>query len=254
MRKITIANQRPGVGKTTTAINLAASFAFLGKRVLLVDADPQGGLTKSLLHDGYKGRTLYDVLQGLSGIDDAAVPTEPRGFYIIPSSSELQSLEVELRSQKGWERRLKDSFKKLEDFDILLIDSPPTLSTMTVNSFVAANSVLIPLQCDYFALEGLSQLLKTIKLIKSSLNPMLEIEGFVITMYDRRFRFAPNIVAEIKKYFDEKVFETTIPRSVRFLEAPVLGKPILSFAPDSKGARRYVNLAREMMGKWEAVL
>ncbi len=254
MRKIAIANQKAGVGKTTTALNLAASFVFLGKRVLLVDAVPQGALTKSLLHDGYRGKNLCHILRAEATIDDVAVPMEPRGFYLIPSSPELQGLEVELRSQKGWERKFKEIFKNLEGYDILLFDSPSALSAMTVNALVAANSVLIPVQCDFFALEGLQQLLKTIKLIKTSLNPMLEIEGFVITMYDKRFKFADAIAAEVRKYFEEKVFETLIPRSVRFLESPILGKPLLSFAPDSKGARKYVELAREMLGKWEQVL
>jgi chromosome partitioning protein len=251
MRKVAIANQKGGVGKTTTAMNLAAYLAYLGKRVLLVDVDPQANATSGLGIDGTRRRGLYHVLLKETLPEEVIVPVEPPGLFVIPSSHDLVGAEVELRQTKGWARVLKDVLQNMKEFEIFILDTPPSLGTLTVNALVAVDSVIIPVQCEYYALEGLGQLLKTIKLIKTSLNPSLEIEGFLLTMYDRRLNLSAQVAEEVKKFFGHKVFKTIIPRSVRVAESPGFGKPLLHYAPDSKGAHSYLQLAKELLVKWE---
>jgi len=251
MYRIAIANQKGGVGKTTTAMNLAAYLAYLGKRVLLIDVDPQANATSGFGIDESRRRGLYHVILKETLPQEVIVPVEPPGLFVIPSSHDLVGAEVELRQMKGWARVLKDVLQNMKEFDIFILDTPPSLGTLTVNALVAVNSVIIPVQCEYYALEGLGQLFKTIKLIKASLNPTLEIEGFLLTMFDKRLNLSAQVAEEVRKFFGHKVFKTIIPRSVRVAESPGFGKPLLYYAPDSKGAYSYLQLAKELLERWE---
>ena len=244
---IVFANQKGGVGKTTTAVNLGAYLAEAGKRVLLVDFDPQGNTTSSLGADkNLPG--IYEVItakaEPLSAIQSSSVS----GLSIIPSSIHLTGATVELVDQDQREYFLKKALKKIEDrFDFVFIDSPPSLGILTLNGLVAANFVIIPLQCEYFALEGLSLLLQTIKQVQKGLNPELKIGGILFTMYDMRTRLAQEVVQEVTGYFKEKVFHTIIPRNVRLSEAPSFAKPINLYDPECIGAKSYQKLAQEVL-------
>ena len=245
---IAIANQKGGVGKTTTSVNLSTILAKKGKRVVLLDADPQGNATSGLGVEKDTGKSLYDVLINEEPVENTLQDTIEKNLKICPSSMNLAGAEVELVSQMSREHRLKEQLENVrEDFDYIFIDCPPSLGLITLNSFTAADSVMIPVQCEYYALEGLGQLINTINLVKKHLNKSLEIEGAVLTMYDIRTNLSNQVVKEVKRYFDDKVYKTVIPRNVRLSEAPSFGMPISIFDPKSKGAKSYEKLAREFL-------
>ena len=245
---ISVANQKGGVGKTTTTINLSTMLAKKGKKVLLIDADPQGNATSGVGIEKEVEYSIYDVLVGDTEMQETVQETVVKNLYVCPSNINLAGAEVELVSMMSREQRLKE---KLEDFklqyDYVLIDCPPSLGLITLNAFTASDSVLIPVQCEYYALEGLGQLINTINLVKKHLNKNLEIEGALLTMYDIRTNLSNQVVKEVKKYFDDKVYKTVIPRNVRLSEAPSYGMPITEYDPKSKGARMYEKFAKEFL-------
>ena len=248
-----LANQKGGVGKTTTSVNLSALLAKRGKKVVLIDADPQGNATSGLGVDKDVEKSLYDVLINEEPVAGTLQDTVEKNLKICPSNMNLAGAEVELVSQMSREHRLKEQLEGIKDkFDYIFIDCPPSLGLITLNSFTAADSVLIPVQCEYYALEGLGQLLNTINLVKKHLNKSLEIEGALLTMYDIRTNLSNQVVKEVKKYFDDKVYKTVIPRNVRLSEAPSFGMPITMYDPKSKGARSYEKLAKEFLKMEEA--
>ena len=250
---IAIANQKGGVGKTTTSVNLSALLAKKGKKVVLIDADPQGNATSGLGVDKDVEKSLYDVLINEEPVAGTLQDTVEKNLKICPSNMNLAGAEVEVVSQMSREHRLKEQLEGIKDkFDYIFIDCPPSLGLITLNSFTAADSVLIPVQCEYYALEGLGQLLNTINLVKKHLNKSLEIEGALLTMYDIRTNLSNQVVKEVKKYFDDKVYKTVIPRNVRLSEAPSFGMPITMYDPKSKGARSYEKLAKEFLKMEEA--
>ena len=250
---IAIANQKGGVGKTTTSVNLSALLAKKGKKVVLIDADPQGNATSGLGVDKDVEKSLYDVLINEEPVAGTLQDTVEKNLKICPSNMNLAGAEVELVSQMSREHRLKEQLEGIKDkYDYIFIDCPPSLGLITLNSFTAADSVLIPVQCEYYALEGLGQLLNTINLVKKHLNKSLEIEGALLTMYDIRTNLSNQVVKEVKKYFDNKVYKTVIPRNVRLSEAPSFGMPITMYDPKSKGARSYEKLAKEFLKMEEA--
>lgn len=245
---IAIANQKGGVGKTTTSVNLSALLANKGKKILLIDADPQGNATSGLGLDKDVEKSLYDVLINEEPVENTLQDTAEKNLKICPSNMNLAGAEVELVSQMSREHRLKEQLELVkEKFDYVFIDCPPSLGLITLNSFTAADSVLIPVQCEYYALEGLGQLINTINLVKKHLNKTLEIEGAVLTMYDIRTNLSNQVVKEVKRYFDNKVYKTVIPRNVRLSEAPSFGMPITMYDPRSKGAKSYEKLAKEFL-------
>ena len=250
---IAISNQKGGVGKTTTTVNLAACLAKMGKRVLLVDIDPQGNSTSGLGIDKRRcEKTVYDCLVNEEKAENVYVETEYENLFVCPSNLDLSGAEIELISVMGRENRLKESLSSVkEQFDFIFIDSPPSLGLITINTLTAADSVLIPIQCEFYALEGVSQLVETIKKIKKALNPELYIEGIVMTMYDARTNLAVQVVDEVKRFFPEKVYKTIIPRNVRVSEAPGFGKPVIYYDEASKGAEAYMELAAELSGAQE---
>lgn len=250
---IAIANQKGGVGKTTTSVNLSALLAKKGKKVVLIDADPQGNATSGLGVEKDVEKSLYDVLINEEPVAGTLQDTVEKNLKICPSNMNLAGAEVELVSQMSREHRLKEQLEGIKDkYDYIFIDCPPSLGLITLNSFTAADSVLIPVQCEYYALEGLGQLLNTINLVKKHLNKSLEVEGALLTMYDIRTNLSNQVVKEVKKYFDNKVYKTVIPRNVRLSEAPSFGMPITMYDPKSKGARSYEKLAKEFLKIEEA--
>ncbi|MGK0553884.1 ParA family protein [Macrococcus capreoli] len=246
---LAVANQKGGVGKTTTSVNLSAALAELGKKVLLVDTDPQGNATSGVGVDKNNvENSVYDMLVEDVNINKCVLETAVENLYIIPANIALAGAEIELVSAMSREVRLKYAFKELEvDFDYIIIDCPPSLGLLTINSFTAANGIVIPVQCEYYALEGLSQLLNTIRLVQRHLNQSLEIEGVLLTMLDARTNLGNDVIAEVKEHFGEKVYETIIPRNVRLSEAPSHGQPINIYDARSTGAKTYQSLAEEVV-------
>jgi chromosome partitioning protein len=249
MRIIAIANQKGGVGKTTTAVNLGASLAVAGRSVLLVDIDPQGNATSGVGVDRTRlTRCIYDLLLGEASEDEVLMITQVPGLDLIPATINLAGAEIELVNMENREKLLRVVLQALRHrYDYILIDCPPSLGLLTLNALTAADNVLIPLQCEYYALEGLGQLLHTIKLVKERLNPSLELEGVLLTMFDARTNLAIQVVDEAKNYFGDKVFRAVIPRNVRLSEAPSYGKPVLFYDAKSRGSLLYQEVAQELI-------
>ena len=245
---IAVANQKGGVGKTTTTVNLSTILAKKGKKVLLIDADPQGNATSGLGVEKEVEFSTYDILVNDTLLEDALQDTIIKNLKVCPANMNLAGAEVELVSMMSREQRLKEKLEDVKDkFDYVFIDCPPSLGLITLNSFTASDSVLIPVQCEYFALEGLGQLLNTVNLVKKHLNKNIQIEGALLTMYDMRTNLSNQVVKEVKKYFDNKVYKTVIPRNVRLSEAPSYGMPITEYDPRSKGAKSYTKFAKEFL-------
>ena len=246
---IAITNQKGGVGKTTTSVNLAACLAYLGKKTLLVDCDPQCNSTSGLgVRSEDYGISAYDCLADADKTRDAVIETKYQNLCLLPSSPDMSAAEIELAYEDKREFFLKDALGKIKDgFDFIIIDSPPALGMITINILTAADSVLIPIQCEYYALEGLSQLITTVKTIKKKLNPSIEIEGVLGTMYDGRTNLSIQVLDEVKKFFPDKVYKTIIPRNVRLSESPSFGEPIIEYDITSKGADAYLSLAKEVI-------
>jgi chromosome partitioning protein len=256
LRVLSIANQKGGVGKTTTAINLATALAALGERVLILDLDPQGNASTGLgVPRQMREGSVYDVLMGERPIADVVMPTALPRLSLVPSDADLSGIELELGRAQGRNHRLREALEPLrqdespERFTYVLIDCPPSLNLLTVNAMAASDAVLVPLQCEFFALEGLTQLMRTVDLVRASLNPSLEIQGVVLTMYDRRNALSEQVAGDVRAHFGDKVYETVIPRNVRVSEAPSFGKPVLIYDLNCAGSQAYIRLAREVVGR-----
>jgi chromosome partitioning protein len=259
-RVLGIANQKGGVGKTTTAINLGTALAAIGEHVLIVDLDPQGNASTGLGIERKSRRTsTYDVLTGAAPIRDAVLQTSVPQLYIAPSTLDLSGLELEIGQQRDRAFRLRNALRQLNsgarpfDFTYVLVDCPPSLNLLTVNAMAAADSILVPLQCEFFALEGLSQLLRTVEQVKTTLNPTLSIHGIVLTMYDSRNNLSNQVVADVRQFMGNKVYETIIPRNVRISEAPSYGKPVLVYDLKCVGSEAYLRLATEIIQREKAL-
>lgn len=244
---VAIANQKGGVGKSTTTVNMGAALAVMGERVLIIDADPQSNATSGLGVDRHEAQvTTYDLMMGEASIDDAIEPTSVKDLFVVCSSIDLAAAEIELVARMSRERLLSVALENMEaHFDIVLIDCPPSLGLITVNALTAADEVMIPIQTEYYALEGLTQLMRSIEAIKRNLNPQLVIEGAVLTMYDQRTTLAAEVSGQVREHFGDAIYKTVIPRTVRLAEAPSYGEPIEAFDPGSKGAVAYRALATE---------
>ena len=250
VKVIALANQKGGVGKTTTAVNLAACLAVEGRKVLLVDSDPQGNTTSGLgLDKKKKKKSIYDMIIKDVPAKDVIVPTAYENLSLLPATIALAGAEIELVNMMSRENRLKNALERVKyDYDYVLIDCPPSLGLLTLNALTAASSVIIPIQCEFYALEGVTMLMNTIQLVQRNLNPALKLEGVVMTMFDARTNLASDVVSEVKKYFSAKMYNTIIPRNVKLSEAPSHGEPVIVYDPRSKGAQVYQELAREVIG------
>jgi len=250
-RIIAIVNQKGGVGKTTTSINLAAALSKLGKRVLLIDADAQGNASTGLgISRRQREKTIYHILTEGLPLDEAVQETDVDGLFIVPSHVDLSAAEMEIGDADGRTIILRDALKASKlTFDYVLIDCPPALGLLTINALAASRSVIVPLQCEFFALEGLSQLLQTIEMAKANINPNLAIDGVMLTMFDKRNRLSAQVAADVRKHLGRAVFDTMIPRNVRIAEAPSFGQPVLVYDPHCAGSRAYMKLAKEMLRK-----
>ena len=252
MRIITIANQKGGVGKTTTAINLSTALAAVGKRTLVIDIDPQGNASTGLgIDKDDREVSSYDVLMETASITEAAMPTAVPNLSLVPSTLDLLGLEMEIAGATGRAYRLRDALHfhqvAVPKFDFVLIDCPPSLNLLTINAMAAADSILVPLQCEFFALEGLSQLLQTVEQVRDSLNPTLDLQGIVLTMYDGRNNLAAQVVRDVRSYMGDHVYQTVIPRNVRVSEAPSFGKPAILYDMKCPGSQAYIRLASEII-------
>ncbi|MBX3485299.1 ParA family protein [Phenylobacterium sp.] len=251
LRVLVVANQKGGVGKTTTAINLGTALAAVGEKVLLIDSDPQGNASTGLgVGRALRKHTLYDVLMGEKPVAQAVVKTSVPGLDLVPSDPDLSGVELELGQQARRSFKLRDALAPLRSaagYTYVLIDCPPSLNLLTVNAMAAADAVLVPLQCEFFALEGLTQLMRTIDLVRGSLNPALELQGVVLTMYDRRNSLSEQVASDVRGHFGETVYQTVIPRNVRVSEAPSFGKPALVYDLKCAGSQAYLKLAREVV-------
>lgn len=252
-RIIAIANQKGGVGKTTTAINLSSSLASMGKKVLSLDMDPQGNMTSGLGVDKDEAeKTVYDLIIGNAGVEECICRDALKNIDVLPSNIDLSAAEIELIGVDNKEYILKNEIDKVKDnYDFIIIDCPPALSMLTINAMTTADSVIVPIQCEYYALEGLSQLIHTIELVKERLNPHLEIEGVVFTMYDARTNLSLQVVENVKDNLNQNIYKTIIPRNIRLAEAPSYGMPINLYDPKSTGAESYMLLAEEVINKGE---
>ncbi|MGC6769009.1 ParA family protein [Enterococcus sp. LJL128] len=253
VRIISVANQKGGVGKTTTTVNLGACLAYYGKRVLLVDIDAQGNATSGLgVRKPDVAHDIYDVLVNDEPLNNVILKTTRENLDIVPATIQLAGAEIELTSMMARESRLKTALEEIKaDYDYILIDCPPSLGHLTINAFTSSDAILIPVQCEYYALEGLSQLLNTIRLVQKHFNPELKIEGVLLTMYDARTNLGAEVVEEVRKYFREKVYDTIIPRNVRLSEAPSHGLSIIDYDAKSRGAEVYLSLAKEVLNNNE---
>ncbi len=256
LRVLAVANQKGGVGKTTTAINLGTALAAVGERVLLIDADPQGNASTGLgVGRAERKTTLYDVLMGEATLTQAPLKTALPGLDLLPSDPDLSGVEMELHSAPRRSFRLRDAIEAIRvsgAYSYILIDCPPSLNLLTVNAMAAADAVFVPLQCEFFALEGLSQLMRTVELVRGSLNPSLELQGVVLTMYDKRNSLSDQVASDVRSHFGDKVYETVIPRNVRVSEAPSFGKPVLIYDLKCAGSQAYLKLAREVVSRERA--
>lgn len=255
-KTIAVFNQKGGVGKTTTNVNLSACIGKKGKKVLVIDLDPQGNTTSGFgIDKGELEFTIYDVLLGEKDIKDVIIETEFENIYMLSSSTELAGAEIELTTINNREFILKSSIEAIkDDYDYIFIDCPPSLGMLTINSLTAVDSVLIPIQCEYYALEGVSQLMETIMLVKNNLNPNLQIQGVVLSMFDGRANLSIQVVEEVKKYFKGSVYTTIVPRNVRLAEAPSHGKPVIYYDPKCRGSQAYEELADEFIDLEEDVI
>jgi len=253
VRIISVANQKGGVGKTTTTVNLGASLALMGKKVLLVDIDAQGNATSGMgVRKPDVTKDVYDVLVNEIPMEEVILPSSRENLDIVPATLQLAGAEIELTSMMARESRLKSALATVKDrYDFILIDCPPSLGHLTINAFTASHSILIPVQCEYYALEGLSQLLNTVRLVQKHFNPTLKIEGVVLTMYDARTNLGAEVIEEVRRYFQEKVYDTIIPRNIRLSEAPSHGLSIIDYDERSKGAQVYQALAKEVLTREE---
>ena len=253
-RIMAIVNQKGGVGKTTTAINLAAALSELDQRVLLIDMDPQGNASTGLgVARDARAQSTYHVMTDGLPLDDAIQSTRSRGLHILPSHPDLSAAELEIGMAEGRTKRLAEAISKSDShFDYILIDCPPSLNLLTLNALAAARSIIVPLQCEFFALEGLSQLLRTVEMAKDGVNPKLAIDGVVLTMYDKRNRLSLQVADDVRRHLGRAVFETMIPRNVRIAEAPSFSEPVTTYDPSSQGAKAYRRLAREILRKHAA--
>ena len=252
-KMISVGNQKGGVGKTTTTVNLGAALAQLGKKVLIIDSDSQGNATSGLgVERGQVKKSLYEILVDQEPLENCILPTSNENFDIVPSTISLAAAELELVNVKNREERLKEAIAPVKDkYDYILVDCPPSLGQLSINAFTASDTILIPVQAEYYALEGLSQLLNTIRLVQRSYNREFRIEGVLITMLDARTNLGYEVVEEVRKYFQEKVYKTIISRNIRLSEAPSYGQSVLDYDPRSRGAEMYLDLAKEVISNGE---